>query len=191
MVSFSPVVCLVSLSADNILSHISFLCHSDASQATVNRVLSTGQGISIAPGGIAEIFEGYPKAGYQPHEECAVVRKGFIRMAIQHGIPVFPIYCFGSSKMYRRLNIEWLEKLSRWMRISICIFYGLGGLPIPFRQKLRYVIGDAIEIPDGVSGLEDQVNVMHQRFCDELMRLFDRHKEAYGWGHKALRILTH
>lgn len=105
-------------------------------------------------------------------------------------MPVYPIYCFGATKLLRRLEVGWLAKMSRLLRISICIFYGGWGLPIPFRQRLRYVIGDAIEIPDSSGGLEDQVDIMHQRFCDALMKIFERHKVSYGWGDKTLRILA-
>jgi hypothetical protein len=30
---------------------------------------------------------------------------------------------------------------------------------------------------------------MQDRFCAEVQRLFDRHKEAYGWSHKTLKLL--
>ena len=107
-----------------------------------------------------------------------------------------PIYCFGATKMLKRLHIPILEHLSRWLRLSLCVFFGVWGLPIPFRQRLSYVIGDTICPPRAV--VEDgrllvnerQLDAMHERFCNELLRIFDRHKEAYGWGHKTLKLLT-
>ena len=137
------------------------------------------------------MFEGYPKPGTLPDEEYALIHKGFLRMAIRHGIPVVPIYCFGATKMMRRLEVPMLEKLSRLLRVSICIFYGVCGLPIPFRQRLSYVVGETIHPPPLIQsrgGTDQQVQDMHQRFCDELLRIFDRHKEAYGWGHKTLKL---
>ena len=70
------------------------------------------------------------------------------------------------------------------------------GLPIPFQQRLLWVIGKPIHPPtiDG-SLTEDSVEFneltdqMHQRFCDELTGIFERHKHYYGWGHKTLRIV--
>jgi hypothetical protein len=165
-----------------------FRC-SDASRSSVSQALAHGDRIGIALGGIAEIFEGYPKPSTHPDEEYSIVRTGFLRLAIEHGIPVIPIYCFGATKMLRRLNIPVLEHLSRWMRFSVCVFYGAWGLPIPFRQRISYVIGDPIH-PPRQNGDEDcQIGEMHELFCDELSRIFDRHKEAYGWGHKTLRLL--
>jgi len=59
--------------------------------------LADGKRIAVVPGGIEEIFEGYPKSSAHPNEEYAIVRKGFLRLAVKHGIPVVPIYCFGGK----------------------------------------------------------------------------------------------
>ena len=150
--------------------------------------ISRGDRVGIVPGGISEIFEGYPKPGAHPDEEYSIVRKGFLRLALQNGVPVIPIYCFGSTKMFRRLHFPVLERLSRWIRASVVIFYGVFGLPIPYRQRLLYVIGDPIHPP--VAAGEQAVDEMHQRFCNELLRIFDRNKDSYGWHNKTLKILT-
>lgn len=166
--------------------------NSDASRSAVDHALTLGNRIGIVPGGISEIFEGYPKQGSQPDEEYSIVRKGFLHLALQHGIPVFPVYCFGATKMFRRLDIPVLERLSSLVRASIVVFFGVWGLPIPFRQKLLYVIGNPITPPSGGYLLCEQnaVDEMHKQFCEELMRIFDRHKEAYGWEHKSLKLVT-
>jgi len=162
---------------------------SDASRPSVDQALSQGERVGIVPGGIAEIFEGYPKASTHPNEEYSIVRKGFLRMAIRHQVPVVPVYCFGATKMMHRLHLPILERLSLLLRISIVVFFGKWGLPIPFRQRLLYVMGQPI-LPPNSGNEEERVNEMHQRFCNELMRLFDRHKEAYGWAHKTLKLLS-
>lgn len=164
----------------------------DASRSSVEAAVGAGDRLGIVPGGIAEIFEGYPKAGVGPHEECAVVRKGFLRLCARHNVPVIPVYAFGATKMFHRLHLPALERLSRLLRTSLVIFFGVWGLPIPFRQRLSYVVGDPI-LPKPMSGddaMEQQVDDMHARFCNELMRIFERHKEAYGWGHKSLKLVT-
>lgn len=166
-------------------------CFRDASRASVDRALSEGKRIGIVPGGIAEIFEGYPKPNTSPDEEYAVVRRGFLRMAIKYGVPVIPVYCFGATKMFHRLQLPpFLEKVSLMLRVSICVFGGAWGLPIPFRQRLSYVVGQPILPPATGGSVDQQVDQMQESFCKELMRLFDRHKEAYGWSHKSLKLLS-
>lgn len=153
----------------------------------------------MAPGGIAEMFQGYPKPSAHPDEEYVILkqRKGFVRMAVKHGIPLIPVYCFGATKMFKRLQLpDFVEHLSNILRISICVFFGSMGLPVPFRQRLLYVIGSPI-MPSSTGGhdggagtdFEDQVSQTHSRFCEELLALFERHKESYGWDRKTLRIV--
>lgn len=158
----------------------------------MDRALSEGARIGLAPGGIAEMFEGYPKAGTYPNEEYVILnpRKGFVRMAVKHGIPLIPVYCFGATKMFKRLQLPALEYVSKLLRISICVFFGSWGLPMPFRQRLLYVMGNPI-FPPAPSNAEfdEQVDTLHARFCDELIALFDRHKESYGWARKTLRVV--
>lgn len=97
--------------------------------------------------------------------------------------------------MFRRLELPALERLSLLLRVSICIFYGVWGLPIPYRQRLSYVLGDPIYPANDVdastaAGMEEATEDMYKRFCEELSRIFDRHKEGYGWGHKTLRLVA-
>jgi 1-acyl-sn-glycerol-3-phosphate acyltransferase len=157
--------------------------------------LADGARIGLAPGGIAEMFEGYPKPGTHPDEEYVIInsRKGFIRLAIKHGVPVVPVFCFGVTKMLKRLQLPALfEQVSNLLRVSICIFYGAWGLPIPFRQKLLYVMGDPM-FPPTPSGdeaaLNQQVDLMHSEFCNKLTGLFERHKRSYGWDRKTLKLI--
>jgi 1-acyl-sn-glycerol-3-phosphate acyltransferase len=165
----------------------------DASRPAVNQALAQGDRIGIVPGGIAEIFQGYPQPSTHPDEEYAIVGKGLVRMAIQHNLPMIPVYCFGATKLLHRVQLPLLEQLSRWLRISICFFYGRYGLPIPFRQRLLYVIGAPIYPPSttiGTENVQERVDRMHQDFCEELLRLFEQYKESYGWGYKTLKLVS-
>ena len=162
----------------------------------MDKALAEGSRIGLAPGGIAEMFEGYPKNLTHPDEEYTIVRKGIMRMAVEHGVPIIPVYCFGSTKLLKRVQLpDIVEKISLLLRVSLVLFRGKWGLPIPFRQRLMYVIGQPI-FPPSISGNsgagveEDRIDEMHARFCAELTRIFDRHKGSYGWSHKSLVTLS-
>jgi hypothetical protein len=171
----------------------------DASRSNVDRALREGSRIGLSPGGIAEIFEGYPKALTHPDDEYTIVRKGIFRLAIQHKVPVIPVYCFGSTMLLRLLELPAIvEKISLMFRVSLVLFFGQWGLPVPFRQRLLYVMGNPIFPPslqsegsilDQASTLNEQSEEMVSRYCEEMVRIFDRHKESYGWAHKTLMTL--
>jgi 1-acyl-sn-glycerol-3-phosphate acyltransferase len=164
---------------------------SDASRPSVDQALKDGYRIGLAPGGIAEIFQ-TPESD----KEYAIIRKGIFRLALKHQVPVIPIYCFGSSMLLRRLKLHFIEKLSLMVRISLVVFFGKWGLPIPFRQRLLYVIGKPVHPPPPsatvANNTDQQVDMMYRQYCQELLRVFDRHKESYasGWEGKSLAILT-
>jgi 2-acylglycerol O-acyltransferase 2 len=187
---FRPIIASAAKKVPVLTEIIAWLHGLDASRSTVDRALSRGDRVGVVPGGISEMFAGFPKPECHPDEEIAIVRKGFLRMALQHQRPVVPIYCFGATKMFRRWQLPALESLSNLLRMSLIVFYGVGGLPIPFRQRLTYVVGDPVVPPPLMGQDEAQVEALHQQFCQELQRLFERHKEAYGWGHKTLQLLS-
>ena len=84
--------------------------------------------------------------------------------------------------------------------MSLVIFAGQWGLPVPFRQRLLYVIGKPIYPPTLHRGQLDGSNEktrirklteeMFSTYCEELRSLFDRHKAAYGWDGKVLTTIT-
>ena len=98
-------------------------------------------------------------------------------MAVKHKVPIVPIYCFGSSMLMKRLKLpNFIEKLGLMLRISLVVFFGKWGLPIPFRQRLLYVMGKPIYPPittgkDIILSTTDQrVEHMYQQYCQELIR---------------------
>ena len=198
---FRPVVATATRLFPLVRTFIDWMGGVDASRQAVSFALESGRDrrLGISPGGIAEIFETYPKPGYHPNDEAALLkdRDGMFKLALKHDIPIVPVYCFGATKMFRRVQLpHFIESLSRFLRISLCVLYGKCGLPIPFRQRLMYVVGKTIwpdlasEMKTGERRIDDElVRKMHDAFCDEVQRIFDRNKSHYGWSNKTLRLV--
>ena len=188
---FRPVVATATKLFPLVKTFISWMGGIDASRRAVSSALNSSDIVGISPGGIAEMFETYPKPGFHRNDEGFRVRQGIFKLALKHNRPVIPIYCFGATKMLRRVQLPaFIESLSRILKISICLFFGKMGLPIPFRQRLMYVMGKTIYPPLNVESgqlLEEQAQEMQRRFCDEIIRIFDNNKEHYGWGNKSIR----
>jgi 2-acylglycerol O-acyltransferase 2 len=160
-----------------------------AKRSELVEAIQGGDSLGISPGGVAEMFAGYPTPGYLPTDEGAVLRNrtGFIKLAVDNDLPVVPVYVFGSSSLFRRLHVWGLEGVSKLCRASFVVMYGRWGVPfMPFRKKLRYVVGNPVYPPE-CGG--DRVAIMHAMFEEELRRCFDLNKKDYGWGDRHLKIV--
>ncbi len=56
-------------------------------------------------------------------------RKGFVKLALKNNVPIIPVFCFGASKSFKRLQLpRMVEKLSKILRLSIVIVFGRYGM---------------------------------------------------------------
>jgi len=166
----------------------------DATKSNVDLAMSTGDSLSVNPGGITEMFS----APSTKDSEFALLsdRKGYARMAVRWGVPVTPVYVFGSSRLFRRYDVPALERFSRYFKIAILFFYGRLGLPVPFPIKLLYVIGKTIRPKPVMNGggegeLERVVEGFHDEVKKEIVDVFERNKTRYDktWGGKRLTLI--
>jgi len=115
-------------------------------------------------------------------------RKGFVRIAVEHGVPIVPVYHFGNSKLLL-YGPKCLEDLSRRMRMALGLIFGRWGLPVPFKVKLHMVVGDVIPVrrlPRQHPGFEEAVAAVHDQYMGALAALYYAHREEYGWGDRPL-----
>lgn len=111
-------------------------------------------------------------------------------MALNHGVPIIPGYLFGNSKA---LHV-WYDKygymqwLSRKLRVSLVLFTGRYGLPIPFRTPLLAVFGDPMPVQKNSKPTSEDIDVVMNQLEYELKKLFNLHKAAFGWSNVELII---
>jgi 2-acylglycerol O-acyltransferase 2 len=67
-------------------------------------------------------------------------RKGFIKLALQEGVDVVPIYFFGNTTILSVIKTGLLANLSRRLQISLTYFWGKWLLPIPRDEKVSATI---------------------------------------------------
>lgn len=113
-------------------------------------------------------------------------RKGFIKIALETGTQVIPIYTFGNSQTFESFQNKHLEKVSRYLRMSLIGFWGRYGLPIPFRTPLVTVLGRPIQCPKVINPTPELINEYHELYLKELRRIYDKFKNVYGWQNKPL-----
>jgi len=150
----------------------------EADKRVISGLLSRGKSVALCPGGIHEQLETDPaqeRIFFPPN-------LGFIRQAIQHGVPLLPLYNFGENQLYD--VPEWSKAFSGWLkrRFNIGFPLGLGrwGLPfVPRQQQISIRIGRLIEVgPAEAQPSDEQVRGVFLRYCRELQRLFDEHAAA-------------
>ncbi|NXN88359.1 MOGT2 acyltransferase, partial [Bombycilla garrulus] len=119
-------------------------------------------------------------------------RKGFVRLAIQHGTPLVPAFSFGENDLFDQVNNprgSWLRRiqhrLQQIMGISLPLFHARGifqynlGL-IPYRRPICTVVGKPIPVQRKDRPSEEEVDQVHQKYLNELSKLFEEHKAKYN-----------
>ncbi len=72
--------------------------------------------------------------------------------------------------------------------MALILFWGRFFLPIPYRVPIVGIMAKPIEVPKNDNPSEEEIEKYHNMLLDEMVKLFDRHKESYGWGNKQLII---
>jgi 1-acyl-sn-glycerol-3-phosphate acyltransferase len=141
----------------------------------------------LLPDGIAGVFVS------NPEEEILYIskRKGFIRIAIEEGATLVPMYCFGHTQLFTKFphHESWIANLSRRIRFSIVFFVGHSLLPpLPRRVPLLVVVGRPFKVEQCDKPSEELIEHTLGAYIQEIHALFERNKHRYGWHEKKLNI---
>lgn len=159
----------------------------DAGRKSAKLNLEKGNSLLILPGGEQEqLLTEYGK-------EIVYLkrRKGFIKLALQHKVPVVPVYVFGASDLFYTSKLFFRPRFWLVNRFGICIPFcrGLYGSLCPLPKKISIVFGaPKMYEMKGDSPTENEVDEAHDQFMKELELLFDTHKTTYGYGDRKLVI---
>uniref|UniRef100_A0A8C3VPU2 Acyltransferase n=1 Tax=Catagonus wagneri TaxID=51154 RepID=A0A8C3VPU2_9CETA len=119
-------------------------------------------------------------------------RKGFIRLALRHGAALVPVFSFGENDLFDQVEnppgsrLRWCQdRLQRIMGISLPLFHGCGVFQdsfgvLPYRRPITTVVGTPIEVQKTPSPSQEEVDRLHQRYMEELSKLFEAHKLKYN-----------
>lgn len=157
-----------------------FLGCVDARAATAHLNMRKGRSLLIFIGGEKEQLMTQPGS----HKIYLKDRKGFVKLAIQYGFHLVPMYVYGENEAYSVSNIllgfrQWLQQQ---FQIGICICWGRFGSPIPYKVPLTVEIGKPVPVQqkarDDIS--DDDVSAVHTQFVAAMDTLFERTKSKHG-----------
>ncbi|KAA8586461.1 hypothetical protein FQN60_000297 [Etheostoma spectabile] len=147
-----------------------------------------GNAVVIAVGGAPEALDAHPGT----YNVLLANKKGFVKMAMEHGAHLVPVFSFGENEVFDQVKnqrgtwLRWIqEQLQRIMGISLPLFHGRGifqysfGL-MPYRRPINTVVGRPIRVERKEKPTVEELDALHQLYMDELSNLFDEHKGNYG-----------
>lgn len=118
-------------------------------------------------------------------------RKGFVKLAIQSGTPIVPVFSFGETEIVDQPNNEPGTKLrafqdfvKRWTGIAPIFYYARGfsaksvGM-IPHGHPITSVVGAPIHVKKNEAPSNEEIDKVHAQFVEEITKLFEEHKDKY------------
>jgi len=160
----------------------------DASWPVARAALAQGSSLSVFPGGSQELLESTPGTNIIVLNN----RKGFVRLAIETGTSLVPVYAFGANDLY--LQISSAKEFRKWAlkktRIAFSWAWGRSYHHLlPMKRPLYIVIGKPIAVTQNPQPTEEEIDRVHQQYVKELVELFELWKEKLGFGDQELQIL--
>ncbi|XP_041865272.1 2-acylglycerol O-acyltransferase 2 [Melanotaenia boesemani] len=147
-----------------------------------------GSAVAIAVGGAPEALDAHPGS----FNVLLANKKGFIKLAMEHGAHLVPVFSFGENELFDQVTnprgtwLRWIqERLQSVMGISLPLFHARGifqysfGL-MPYRRPINTVVGRPIKVEKKERPTPEELDALHQLYMDELSNLFDEHKCNYG-----------
>lgn len=162
-----------------------------AASGPIKKALAKDESVSLVLDGIAGMFQS------SDNVELGWIkkRKGVVKIALTTGKPLVPCYGFGHSKLWKILTDPFgiLEKISIKLDVSVTPFTGrpFGILPFgpPFRVPVALVFGEPVVVPLIENPTQDDIDKYHAKLMESMTEAFEKHKGAYGWSTKKLKLV--
>ncbi|KAE9347522.1 hypothetical protein PF008_g7765 [Phytophthora fragariae] len=160
---------------------LQFLGSREVSRQAFTYTLQEKESVLVVPGGQAEMLE---QQSGKNEVRVYTHHKGFIRLAIQHGVPLVPVLSFNEGEMLDTIRAPMLQRWSvKKFAIPFPFFpYGRGLLPIPRKVHMPIVIGEPLQVPHIAKPTQKDIDKVHSKYFAVLEQMFERYKDEVGCG---------
>jgi 2-acylglycerol O-acyltransferase 2 len=147
-----------------------------ASKQDMISYLRNGESVALPPGGFEEAT-----ITSLDHDRVYIRRRtGFIKLCLQHGVALRPVYVFGEKDCY--YNMQGLWKLRLLLnRYGLPTIFPWGCLWMPLLPKLNaqlyIVIGEPIAVPKINDPTKEDIRIWHDKYINSLIKIYETHKE--------------
>lgn len=161
----------------------------DASRGVARACLRAGLSLSVLPGGEREQL----LAARGQHTVWLSARRGFVRLALSHGTPLVPCYCFGETETYDTYG--WALRARQWLASRLTVALPLCSGPSALRPlrphptTLTLCVGAPLRVQRAHEPTEAQVDALHAAYVRALRELFEARKAEAGHPHAQLRVV--
>ncbi|KAE9393994.1 DAGAT-domain-containing protein [Gymnopus androsaceus JB14] len=160
------------------------------SKRSCSNILKSGPGsaITIVVGGAAESLSAHPGTA----DLTLRKRLGFIKVAIQHGADLVPVFSFGENDIYEQMpnrpgtTIYTLQKkFQAVFGFTLPLFHGRGLLNyniglMPYRRQIVAVIGNPVHVEKCDKPDIQEVMRVQKMYIEELTRIWNTYKDQFA-----------
>jgi 2-acylglycerol O-acyltransferase 2 len=147
----------------------------DASRESCKDCLRKNISVAIVVGGAAEALDARPGT----NTLVLARRFGFIRLAIEHGADLVPVFSFGENALYYQFPNppgSRIRSIQNWMISVFGFYFPLLGNLLPRRRPIITVIGDPISVPYDSNPSRSLISTVHAQYVKALYELYNTHK---------------
>ncbi|KXN66478.1 diacylglycerol acyltransferase [Conidiobolus coronatus NRRL 28638] len=156
-------------------------------ESILNTLNKPDNSVVLSIGGGAEVAYAVPNTAKLVIKN----RLGFVKIALETGSDLVPVYAFGENETYSQPSLDqniiyfWLSHtIYRFSNLIFPILSGRGIFPntkgiFPNNVPIRIVVGKPIIVEKDSNPSEEKIHELHAKYCSELEDLYNKYKDEF------------